>query len=66
MAARYLECEVAEALTLLLTGSSRWDETDVEQLIEPHRAIAVPTLAEPVVNLKQYDALLQEGAHDPA
>jgi len=66
LAARYLECEVAEALTLLLAGSSRWDETDVEQLIEPHRAIAVPTLAEPVVNLKQYDALLQEGADDPA
>ncbi|MCP4934242.1 MAG: transposase family protein [bacterium] len=66
LAASYLECEVAEALALLLTGSDRWDETDVQQLVEPHQVIAVPALAEPVVNLQQYDGLLQEVTYDPA
>jgi len=66
LAARYLEGEVAEALTLLLTSSSRWDETDVQQLIDPHKVIAVPALTEPVVDLQQYDALLQEVGDDPA
>ena len=66
LAARYLECEVAEALTLLLTTTSRWDETDVETLIEPHKQIAVPTLSVPEINLKQYDTLLQEGFYESA
>ncbi|MDX1521925.1 MAG: IS21 family transposase [Anaerolineae bacterium] len=66
LAARYLECEVAEALTLLLATAHRWDETDVEALIEPDKQIAVPPLSVPVVNLKQYDTLLQEKTYDPA
>jgi hypothetical protein len=66
MAARYLECEVAAALAHLLAGSARWDETEVEQLVEPNKVIAVPALAEPVVNLQQYDGLLQEVSYEPA
>ncbi len=65
VAARYLECEVAEALRLLLTSSCGWDETDVEQLVEPHKLIAVPALTELVVNLQQYDVLLKEACCDP-
>ena len=66
LATRHLECEVATALTLLLSGTSRWDDTDVEQLLQPQPAAAVPLLAPPVVNLDRYDRLLKEVTHVPA
>ncbi|MFQ5614222.1 MAG: hypothetical protein ACE5H9_19035 [Anaerolineae bacterium] len=66
LAARYLECEVAEALTRLLAETTRWDETDVEGLLPRQKPVAVPALSPPVVNLAQYDTLLQEVSRDPA
>ena len=66
LAARRLESEVATALCLLLTHSTRWNEIDVEQLLQPDKPISVPALSLPVVNLAQYDTLLQEVNHDPA
>lgn len=60
LASRHLECEVATALALLLTGTSRWDDTDVEQLLQPQPAVAVPLLSPPAVNLDRYDRLLKE------
>lgn len=66
LATRHLECEVATALTLLLSGTSRWDDTDVEQLLQPQPAVAVPLLSPPAVNLDRYDRLLKEVTHVPA
>jgi hypothetical protein len=64
LAARYLECEVAEALKLLLTGQDHWDETDVEQLMAPHPR-PTPQLDIAPVNLAQYDRLLKEASGEP-
>ena len=66
LATRHLECEVTTALTLLLAGSTRWDDTDVEQLLQPQPAMAVPQLSPPVVNLDRYDRLLKEATYVPA
>ena len=66
LATRHLECEVATALALLLTGTTRWDDTDVEQLLQPQQAVAVPTLAPPTVDLARYDLLLKEATYVPA
>lgn len=66
LAARYLECEVAEALTRLLAETTHWDETDVEGLLPRPKPVAVPALSPPLVNLAQYDTLLQEVRRDPA
>ena len=63
LAARHLESDVAAALSLLLENQARWDETDVERLMPPP-PVPVPLLAQPVVNLAQYDALLQEVSYD--
>ena len=63
LATRHLECEVTTALTLLLVGSTRWDDTDVEQLLQPQPALAVPQLSPPTVNLDRYDRLLKETAY---
>jgi hypothetical protein len=57
LAARTMESEVAAALELLLAYGSRWDETDVERLLEPE-PIFVPQLACGEVHLQQYDQLL--------
>jgi transposase InsO family protein len=65
LAARYLESDVAAALSLLLDSQERWDETDIEQLIQP-QALPVPQLALSLVNLAQYDALLREMHNVPA
>jgi len=65
LATRHLECEVATALTLLLAGSTRWDDTDVEQLLQPQPSVTIPLLAPPAVDLQQYDLLLQEAAYVP-
>jgi len=62
LATRHLECEVATALGLLLAGSTRWDETDVEQLLQPQPTGAVPMLPPPRVDLNRYDQLLSEAS----
>jgi hypothetical protein len=60
LAARTLECDVADALGWLLTSATHWDETDVEQLIGAQPAVAVPQLAPILIDLKPYDQLLAE------
>jgi transposase InsO family protein len=65
LAARYLESDVTAILSLLLDSQERWDETDIEQLIQP-QALPVPQLALSLVNLAQYDALLREMHNVPA
>jgi hypothetical protein len=62
----YLECEVAEALELLLSSPDPWDENDVESLIKPPKRVEVPNLAPAAVDLEQYDALLEALSYDPA
>jgi len=57
LAARTMESEVAAALELLLVSTERWDDTDVERLLEPE-PISVPQLACAEVHLQQYDQLL--------
>jgi hypothetical protein len=64
LAAHTLESEVADILNLLLDGQQRWDETDVERLLQP-QLLPVPQLTLPQVNLAQYDRLLQEVNRDP-
>jgi hypothetical protein len=66
LAARTLECDVAEALQGLLTTTTHWDETDVEQLIGAHQAVSVPKLSPLVIDLKPYDQLLTEVSHELA
>jgi transposase InsO family protein len=66
LATRHLECEVATALALLLAETTRWDDTDVEQLLQPQLAVAVPLLSPPAVNLDRYDRLLKEVTYVPA
>ena len=60
LAARTLECEVAEALPQLLAHNSRWDENDVERWLEAGLSIPRPALQPPVIDLNQYDNLLPE------
>ena len=60
LAARTLECDVADALQWLLTTTTHWDETDVEQLIGARQAVSVPELSPLVIDLKTYDQLLPE------
>ncbi len=66
LAAQTLESEVAAALSLLLERSERWDETEVARLIQLPQPAVVPALAVSLVNLAQYDALLQEIDYVPA
>jgi hypothetical protein len=65
LAARTLESEVADILSLLLAGAHRWDETDVEQLLQSP-LLPVPALTLPRVDLSQYDRLLKEAHHELA
>ncbi len=60
LAARTLECDVADALQLLLSKSDCWDESHVEQLIGTGQAVSVPNLSPLVINLNSYDQLLRE------
>lgn len=60
LAARTLECDVADALGWLLTNATHWDETDVEERIGAQPAVAVPQLAPVLIDLKPYDQLLAE------
>jgi hypothetical protein len=66
LAARHSESEVAAALSLLLAHSTRWNDLDVEQLLQPRTMTTTPVVAPPVINLNQYDGLLQEVCYDPA
>jgi len=64
LAARTMESDVAAALALLVSRGRRWDETDVEEWLEPE-LVAVPKLNRGAVQLNRYDQLLGEFAHDP-
>jgi hypothetical protein len=66
LAARYLECEVAEALTLLLQAEQRWDERAVEQHLQLEKEVKIPALAPLEINLAEYDQLLREGINENA
>jgi hypothetical protein len=60
LAARHLECDVAAALELLLANGQVWSEVDLAELLCVETAV-VPMLAQPVVELRQYDQLLVGG-----
>jgi hypothetical protein len=62
LAARKMESDVAAALERLLARPERWDETDVEHMLQPE-PIHVPHLACGQVHLQQYDQLLPEACH---
>jgi hypothetical protein len=66
LAVRHSENEVAAALSLLLTHTTRWDDLDVEQLLHPQRVTTTPLVPPPKIDLSQYDRLLQEVCGDPA
>lgn len=66
LAARHSESEVAAALNLLLAHPTHWDDLDVEQLLQPAMMAETPVVDLPVINLAQYDRLLQEVSYDPA
>ena len=65
LAARTFESDVAAALELMVNRGQRWDETDVEQLLEPE-PVAVPQLSCGAVELGYYDHLLVEFTHESA
>ncbi|MFN2111293.1 MAG: Mu transposase domain-containing protein [Anaerolineae bacterium] len=65
LAARTMESDVATALELLVNRGRRWDETNVEEWLDPE-PVAVPKLNCGAVQLSRYDQLLGEFAHDPA
>jgi len=62
LAARKMESEVAAALERLLATAGRWDETDVEHILQPE-PIHVPHLTCGRVHLRQYDQLLSGVRH---
>jgi hypothetical protein len=62
LAARKMESEVTAALERLLATTGRWDETDVEHILQPE-PIRVPHLTCGQVHLQQYDQLLSEVSH---
>jgi hypothetical protein len=62
LAARTMESDVAWALEQLLDTPERWDDTDVERLLEPE-PIEVPSLSCGEVELEQYDRLLTGVSH---
>jgi Mu transposase-like protein len=65
LAARTLESDVAGALAQLLAVKKRWNETDVEQLLELEPA-PVPEITRGEVALGIYDQLLKEVRCEPA
>jgi Mu transposase, C-terminal domain len=62
LAARNMESEVGAALERLLATAERWDETDVEHILQPE-PVHVPQLVCGQVHLQQYDQLLVEAYH---
>ena len=65
LAARTLESDVAGALGLLLTTEARWNERDVERLLELEPAPA-PEITRGEVTLDVYDQLLRAVSYEPA
>ena len=65
LAARMLESDVAGALAQLMAVKKRWDESDVEQLLELEPA-PVPEVTRGKVALEVYDQLLKEACYEPA
>ncbi len=62
LAARKMESEVAAALERLLATAGRWDESDVERILQPE-PVHIPQLVCGQVHLQQYDRLLVEACH---
>jgi transposase InsO family protein len=66
LAAQGLETDVAAALEVLLAAPLAWDDRSVAELVQPIAA-TLPDLQQQVVNLAEYDQLLNsEAAHVPA
>ena len=63
LAARTLECDVADSLHHFLNSASRWDDRAVERWVQPRppRLPALVLLAP--INLADYDQLLQEHSY---
>lgn len=64
LAARYLECEVAEALARLLQSEQQWDERAVEEQLQLEKEVTVPALSPLEINLADYDQLLGQGVNN--
>ena len=63
LAAGGLETDVAEALKLVLSSQTKWDDQTVAELVQP-TSKAVPQLTQQSVELSVYDQLLsQESCH---
>jgi hypothetical protein len=63
LAAQSLETDVADALELLLSSQSDWDDHTVAELVQPI-ATSLPDLQPQTINLALYDQLLgQEGGY---
>jgi hypothetical protein len=62
LAARTMESEVACALEILLDGQEKWDDAQVQQLVQPE-AVVVPHIERGQVSLQAYDQLLGQGGH---
>jgi hypothetical protein len=58
-AARGLETDVSQALTLLLATKTIWDDDTVAELVQPTVRQIIPGLVPQAVNLSVYDQLLQ-------
>jgi hypothetical protein len=66
LAARGMETDVAATLETLLSSKNHWDDQTVAEQVQPQLPVP-PGLAQPTVNLIEYDRLLtREARHDPA
>ena len=61
-AALGLETDVTQALTLLLTSKTTWDDNTLAELVQRPAQRAIPDLIPQAVNLSIYDQLLQPEA----
>lgn len=61
-AALGLETDVAQALTLLLTSKTPWDDNTLADLLQRPAQRAIPDLIPQAVNLSIYDQLLMPEA----
>lgn len=60
LAAKTMESEVEGVLAILLDGSARWDDAQVQQLVQPETT-PVPVIERGTVSLQSYDQLLRQG-----